>query len=76
MPGDSWCLCALRWEHALQNGVAPRVFLAGTHERALDFVGLDELVANQLDTPPTALGGGGGVGGDEDVVKCTARSCR
>ena len=42
-PGDRWCLCALRWKEALRAGVAPPVSLAGTHERALEFVELDEL---------------------------------
>ena len=42
-PGDRWCLCALRWVEALRAGVAPPVILAATHERALGFVGLEEL---------------------------------
>lgn len=45
-PGDRWCLCALRWKEALEAGVAPPVVLECTHERALDFVTLDELKAN------------------------------
>lgn len=42
-PGDRWCLCALRWKEAFEAGVAPPVFLASTHRRALDFVPLDML---------------------------------
>lgn len=42
-PGDRWCLCALRWKEALRAGVAPPVSLASTHQRALEFVELDEL---------------------------------
>lgn len=42
-PGDRWCLCAPRWLEALEAGMAPRVVLAATHERALDFVTLDAL---------------------------------
>jgi uncharacterized protein len=42
-PGDRWCLCAARWLEAQQQGMAPRVVLRGTHERALDVVSLDLL---------------------------------
>ncbi|MGB3553454.1 MAG: DUF2237 domain-containing protein [Jannaschia sp.] len=37
-PGDRWCLCAARFLQAHEEGVAPRVHLAATHERALDIV--------------------------------------
>lgn len=39
-PGDRWCLCALRWKEAYDDGVAPPVLLACTHERALQYVTL------------------------------------
>ena len=42
-PGDRWCLCAARWLEAQQNGMAPRVFLRGTHKRALEIVPLQLL---------------------------------
>src|SRR5919206_5196342 len=42
-PGDCWCLCAARWEEALQAGAAPRVVLTATHEAALDIVSLQDL---------------------------------
>lgn len=42
-PGDRWCLCASRWLEAHQSGMAPRVFLKGTHERALEIVPLELL---------------------------------
>lgn len=48
-PGDKWCLCVSRWEDAFIAGVAPRIVLAATHERALDVVELDELKAYALD---------------------------
>jgi uncharacterized protein (DUF2237 family) len=48
-PGDKWCVCVSRWESAFLAGVAPRVVLAATHERALDIVELDELKAHALD---------------------------
>ncbi|MEM9064495.1 MAG: DUF2237 domain-containing protein [Planctomycetota bacterium] len=44
--GDRWCLCVQRWVEALSQGVAPRVVLEATHERALDFVSLDDLRAH------------------------------
>lgn len=45
-PGDRWCLCALRWKEAFDAGVAPPVVLDSTHERALDFVTLEQLQAH------------------------------
>ena len=42
-PGDRWCLCAARWLEAHQQRMAPRVFLRGTHERALEIVPLELL---------------------------------
>ena len=41
--GDRWCLCAMRWQEALEAGVAPRVFLESCHQKALDFVDLEDL---------------------------------
>ena len=43
--GDGWCLCALRWKEAHEAGVVPPVVLEATHQRALDFIDLDTLVA-------------------------------
>jgi uncharacterized protein (DUF2237 family) len=37
-PGDRWCLCAARWLEAHEHGMAPRVYLRGTHKRALEIV--------------------------------------
>ena len=42
-PGYRWCLCAARWLEAQQSGMAPRVVLKGTHERALEVVPFDLL---------------------------------
>lgn len=39
-PGDSWCLCAGRFLQAHDEGCAPQVNLAATHQRALDIVPL------------------------------------
>jgi uncharacterized protein (DUF2237 family) len=48
-PGDRWCLCAARWKEALDAGCAPPIFLASTHERALDYASFEELGAHALD---------------------------
>ena len=48
-PGDKWCVCVARWEVAFLAGVAPRIVLGATHERALDVVELEELKAHALD---------------------------
>ena len=34
-PGDSWCLCAARWEEARRAGFAPKVKLEATNEVSL-----------------------------------------
>ncbi|MDZ7968133.1 MAG: DUF2237 domain-containing protein [Nostoc sp. DedSLP03] len=47
-PGDRWCLCASRWQEALEAGVAPPVILSSTHTRALEVVSLDELKKHAL----------------------------
>jgi hypothetical protein len=48
-PGDRWCLCAARWVEAYEAGVAPRVVLRSTHERAADVVPLEALRRHALD---------------------------
>ena len=47
--GDSWCLCALRWEEARQAGCAPRVKLTSTNIKTLEMVEFDDLQAHQID---------------------------
>lgn len=41
--GDHWCLCAMRWQEALEAGQAPHVDLQATHVRSLEFVSLADL---------------------------------
>jgi uncharacterized protein (DUF2237 family) len=41
--GDRWCLCAVRWLEAYEHNMAPRVYLAGTHQRATEVIPLDLL---------------------------------
>lgn len=48
-PGDRWCLCAARWQEALEAGKAPRVCLRATHRRALEIVSLADLKAYAVD---------------------------
>jgi uncharacterized protein (DUF2237 family) len=48
-PGDRWCLCAPRWQEALEAGQAPRVALRATHEGALDYCALDDLKRHAVD---------------------------
>ncbi len=48
-PGDRWCLCVERWKEALDENMAPPVFLAATHVSALEFVALDDLKRHALD---------------------------
>jgi uncharacterized protein (DUF2237 family) len=42
-PGDRWCLCAARWQEALEAGVAPPVVLESTHARTLEVCSLADL---------------------------------
>jgi len=43
-PGDRWCLCALRWKEAYQEGFAPPVILEATHEKVLEFIPFEWLL--------------------------------
>jgi hypothetical protein len=47
--GDRWCLCAPRWQEALEAGRAPRVVLRATHEGALSYCSLADLKKHALD---------------------------
>jgi uncharacterized protein len=42
--GDRWCLCALRWKEAYEEGVAPQVVLEATNERVLEYVPIENLL--------------------------------
>ncbi|MEB3284132.1 MAG: DUF2237 domain-containing protein [Candidatus Sericytochromatia bacterium] len=48
-PGDRWCLCAPRWQEALESDAAPKVVLASTHLAALEFCRLDDLKRHAVD---------------------------
>jgi len=47
-PGDRWCVCALRWREAFEAGCAPSVVLESTHAKALEYVLLDWLRQNAV----------------------------
>ena len=47
--GDSWCLCASRWEEARLAGFAPRVKLTATNIKTLGLVDLENLKEYQID---------------------------
>lgn len=51
-PGDNWCLCAMRFRQAAEEGVGPRVHLEATHRAALDVVPLAMLEAHAADAEP------------------------
>ena len=44
VPGDRWCLCALRWKEAYVAGCAPPVVLEATNEKALKVIKLKYLL--------------------------------
>ncbi len=52
--GDRWCLCAPRWQEALEAGHAPDVVLAGTHELTVEWCDRAALIAHAVDPPPPA----------------------
>ena len=50
-PGDRWCLCAPRWQEALEAGQAPQIVLAASHAAALQYVRLEDLIEHAVDAP-------------------------
>ena len=48
--GDRWCLCMMRRIQAYQDGVAPRIFLEGTHLSVIEFVDLETLREFSVDS--------------------------
>ncbi len=41
--GDHWCLCALRWKQAYEDGMAPLIDLGATEISTLDVIDIDVL---------------------------------
>jgi uncharacterized protein len=48
-PGNRWCLCAPRWQEALEAGAAPRVVMRATEEGALRHCKLEDLTRYAVD---------------------------
>lgn len=57
LPGDRWCVVAVRWLQSVAEGTAAPVVLAATSERALEVVPLEVLRRYAIDVPddPGAL---------------------
>lgn len=57
-PGDRWCVVALRWLQAYEDGAAAPVVLEATNASVLDVVPLELLQAHAVDVPtdPSSLG--------------------
>ena len=53
-PGDRWCVVAVRWLQAYQDGAPAPVVLAATNQAALEVVPLDHLREHAVDVPPDA----------------------
>lgn len=56
-PGDRWCVVAVRWLQAHDDGAACPVVLASTNVRALQVIPLDVLQKHAVDVPgdPSSL---------------------
>ena len=52
-PGDRWCVTAVNWLRAHEDGAAAYVVLASTHQRALEIVPLSALQQHAVDVPET-----------------------
>lgn len=51
VPGDRWCVTAVNWARALEDGVAAPVVLASTNEAVLSIVELEALQRHAVDVP-------------------------
>lgn len=51
VPGDRWCVTAVNWLRAHEDGRAAPVVLGSTHLRALDIVPLAALQQHAVDVP-------------------------
>jgi uncharacterized protein (DUF2237 family) len=57
VPGDRWCVTAVNWARAYNDGVAAPVVLAATNEAVLEIVPLEALQRLAVDVPsdPSSL---------------------
>jgi uncharacterized protein (DUF2237 family) len=53
-PGDRWCVVAVRWAQAYNDGVAAPVVLASTNVKALSLIPLEVLAEHAVDVPADA----------------------
>lgn len=44
VPGNKWCLCALRWLEAFKAGKAPKIDLEATDEHMLNYIDKETLL--------------------------------
>ncbi len=51
VPGDRWCVTAVNWARAFQDGAAAPVVLAATNEAVLRIVPLEALREHAVDVP-------------------------
>lgn len=52
VPGDRWCVTAVNWSRAFDDGVAAPVVLASSNAAVLEIVPLAALRAHAVDVPP------------------------
>jgi uncharacterized protein (DUF2237 family) len=53
-PGDRWCVTAVNWARAFNDGVAAPVVLASTNEAVLEIVPIEALRRHAVDVPGDA----------------------
>ena len=51
VPGDRWCVVAVRWRQAYEDGAPAPVVLSATSERALEVIPLEVLGEFSVDVP-------------------------
>ena len=45
-PGKKGCLCALRWQEAVEAGGAPKVELKASDKKALQHININDFILN------------------------------
>jgi uncharacterized protein (DUF2237 family) len=55
-PGDRWCVTAVNWARAHEDGTAAPVVLSATNEATLELVPLAVLRRHAVDVPPDLSG--------------------
>ena len=56
VPGDRWCVVAIRWLQAHEDGAAAPVVLASTNARALEVISREVLEQHAVDVPDSPAG--------------------